>query len=60
MRHADGRLPSVVGEYNEVTSVATIVEDRRGSTTSAGCLGGGGCQFISEGGYGQIWFEMDH
>ena len=27
MRHAGGRLPSVVGEYNEVTTVATIVEE---------------------------------
>ena len=27
MRHADGRLRSIEGDFIEVTSVATIIED---------------------------------
>ena len=57
MPHADGQLPSVLGEYNEVMSVATI--DHRGYSTSSGCLGGWRCPMTFEGEYGELSSEMD-
>ena len=56
MRLADGRLRRIAGDFTEVTSIAPIIED---IPLLLGTLEARGSQIISEGEYGQIWFEMD-